>query len=113
MFSLIRKEVREMAENKEPAKRDNQGRFVKGQSGNPKGRPTLPKELIEYAKEAPERLREIADATESLKLKADIEKWFAEMYYGKASQRVDVEGKMDTIGSTVVKFEGELDEWSK
>ena len=101
-----------MAKN-QPANRDKQGRFVKGSSGNPSGRPGLPKELIQYAKESPQRLREIADTTESLKLRADIEKWFAEMYYRKAGQRVEVDGDMNVTGTTAIKFEGLLDDWSK
>lgn len=96
-----------------PQNRDKAGRFVKGQSGNPGGRPSLPAELKEYAREAPMRLRQIADETDSPKLKADIEKWFAEMYYGKAGQRVEVDGNMNTTGTTTVEFTGVLDEWSK
>lgn len=109
-----------MASNKEtsktsqPANRDKTGRFVKGQSGNPSGRPSLPPELKEYAREAATRLRKIAsDPDCPIKVKADIEKWFAEMYYGRAGQRVEVEGNMNTTGTTEVKFIGELEEWSK
>ena len=97
-----------------PANRTKTGQFKKGQSGNPKGRPALPEELKEYAKQSPKRLREIADDKNTpVKVRADIEKWFAEMYYGKSSQQVTVDGEVNNTGVTVVKFEGELGEWAK
>lgn len=103
-----------MAESKKPANRDKAGRFVKGQSGNPRGRPALPPEMKEYAKEAPARLREICDDPATpIKVRADIEKWFAEMVYGKSAQQIDLEGKLDQVGTQTIKFEGVLDEWSK
>lgn len=103
-----------MAKEKEPAGRDKAGRFVKGQSGNPRGRAPLPPEFKDYAKEAPARLREIADdPTTPVKIRTDIERWFAEMWYGKAPQAVDVDGKVENTGTTVVKFEGEIAEWAK
>lgn len=103
-----------MAKEKEPAGRDKAGRFVKGQSGNPRGRAPLPPEFKDYAKEAPARLREIADdPLTPVKIRTDIERWFAEMWYGKAPQAVDVDGKVENTGTTVVKFEGEIAEWAK
>lgn len=103
-----------MAKEKEPAGRDKAGRFVKGQSGNPRGRAPLPPEFKDYAKEAPARLREIADdPTTPVKIRTDIERWFAEMWFGKAPQAVDVDGKVENTGTTVVKFEGEIAEWAK
>lgn len=103
-----------MANDKGPAGRDKAGRFVKGQSGNPRGRAPLPPEFKDYAKEAPARLREIADdPTTPVKIRTDIERWFAEMWYGRAPQAVDVDGKVENTGTTVVKFEGEIAEWAK
>ena len=97
-----------------PANRDKQGRFVKGQSGNPNGRPSLHPDIKKYAKDAPKRLREIADAEDTpVRLKAEIEKWFAEMCYGKSAQQVTLDGEVGTTGTTVVKFEGEIAEWAK
>lgn len=97
-----------------PGNRDKSGRFVKGQSGNPNGRPKKPVELEKYAKEAPQRLREIADDPATpVKVKADIEKFFFEAIYGKASQAVDLEGKMENTGTVTVAFEGVLQEWSE
>lgn len=65
---------------------------MKGQSGNPGGRPPRPKELQDYAQQAPKRLRGIADDPDTpVKVKADIEKWFYEAVYGKATQAVELE----------------------
>lgn len=78
------------------ANRNKAGQFVKGQSGNPKGRPSLPPEMKEYAKQAPDRLRAIADDEKTpVKVRADIEKWFAEMYYGKSAQQVTLDGGVE------------------
>lgn len=97
-----------------PANRDKLGRFVKGQSGNPTGRPKKPPELEKYAKDAPAKLRAIADDPDTpVKIRADIEKFFFEAVYGKAPQAIDLDGKVENTGTTTVKFEGELEEWSR
>lgn len=97
-----------------PQNRDKTGRFVKGQSGNPSGRPKKPVELELYAKEAPAKLRAIADDPDTpVKIRADIERFFFEAVYGKASQAIDLEGKVENTGTQVVKFEGVLEEWSE
>lgn len=94
--------------------RDSKGRFVKGESGNPRGRAPLPPGFANYAKQAPDRLRAIADDPETpVKVKADIEKWFAEMYFGKSPQALDLDGKVAAGTAVTVKFEGPLEEWSK
>jgi hypothetical protein len=48
-----------------------------------------------------------------VKVRADIEKWFAEMWYGKSPQALDLEGKVESLGTQTIKFEGVLDEWSR
>ena len=100
--------------NRTDTGRNSKGQFKKGVSGNPKGRPPVSDEIKQYGKDAPSRLRAIAEDPECpLKLKADIEKWFAEMTYGKAAQQVDLEGTIENTGIKTIKFEGVLDDWSK
>lgn len=109
-------------EEKAPAKRAKSGdpnrgadgRFKPGNNANPRGRAPLPPDFKDYAKEAPARLRAICDDPATpVKVKADIEKWFAEMWYGKSPQALDLEGKVENLGTQTIKFEGVLDEWSQ
>lgn len=94
--------------------RDSKGRFVKGSSGNPRGRAPLPKEFKEYAEKAPAELWAIANDKEiSPRVRADILKWMSEMWFGKAPQALDLDGKVDTGGVQTIKFEGQLEEWSE
>ena len=70
--------------------------WQKGQSGNPGGRPKKPPELEKYAKDAPAKLRAIADDPKTpVKIKADIEKFFYEAVYGKAAQAVDMNAEVN------------------
>lgn len=99
---------------KEPENRTETGKFKKGFSGNPGGRPKKPVELELYAKEAPAKLRAIADDPATpVKIKADIEKFFFEAVYGKAPQAIDLDGKLENTGSTVIEFKGEIAEWAQ
>lgn len=98
----------------ERANRDESGRFTKGQSGNPNGRPKKPEVIEKYAKEAPGKLRAIAeDPKTPVKIQTDIWKFFYEAHFGKAKQAVDVDGSIESNGVSVIKFEGELEEWAK
>ena len=102
------------AKKQQPQNRDKTGRFVKGQSGNPGGRPKKPLELEKYALGAPKKLRAIADDPNTpVRIKADIEKFFYEAVYGKAPQALDIEGRMENTGAQTIKFEGALEEWSE
>lgn len=99
---------------KKPENRTETGKFKKGFSGNPGGRPKKPVELEQYAKEAPQKLRAIADDPATpVKIKADIEKFFFEAVYGKAPQAIDLDGKLENTGNTVIEFKGEIAEWAK
>lgn len=96
------------------AERDSKGRFVKGKSGNPRGRAPLPKEFKEYAEKAPEELWALANDLETpAKVRADILKWMAEMWFGKAPQALDLDGKIENTGVHKVEFKGKLAEWSE
>ena len=47
-------------------------------------------------------------------VKAAPVKWDHNVVYNsKAAQAVDVDGKMENVGTTTMKFEGALDEWSQ
>lgn len=96
------------------AERDAKGRFVKGTSGNPRGRAPLPKEFREYAEKAPAELWAIAnDPGTPPKVRVSILKWMAEMWFGKAPQALDLDGKLDSGGTMKVEFKGKLAEWSE
>lgn len=101
-------------ENSEVGRDPTTGRWEKGHSGNPRGRTPLPANFKNYAAQAPERLRAIADDPDTpVKVKAEIERWFAEMWYGKAPQAMNLEGKVTGGGTQVIEFKGVLDEWSR
>jgi len=101
-------------EKKSGAKRDSKGRFVKGQSGNPRGRAPLPPDFKDYAEKAPAELWAIANAEGTpVKVRADILRWMSEMWFGKAPQALNLDGKLDTGEVKTIRFEGVLDAWSK
>lgn len=94
--------------------RDGQGRFIKGVSGNPQGRPGLPEEVRKYGKAAPDKLLAIAEDEQTpVRVRAEIYKWFAEMAFGKPGQQVDVKGDLNNSAVTTIRFEGELAQWAK
>jgi hypothetical protein len=94
--------------------RGSNGRFLPGNNANPRGRAPLPPDFKDYAKEAPARLRAICDDPATpVKVRADIERWFAEMWYGKSPQALDIDGSLENNGKTVIEFKGAIAEWAK
>ena len=100
--------------------RDSRGRFVKEEGT---ACPTPAEAAVEmtpdagtaalrrYGEESAFRLRAIADDPDTpVKLKADIERLFFEAVYGKGGKLAEGEGGKEP---TVIRFEGELEEWSK
>lgn len=95
-------------------KKENVQETGGGKGKNPRGRVPLSPAFRAYASQAPERLRAIADDPETpVKVKADIERWFAEMWFGKSPQALGLEGEVKSSGTRVVRFEGVLDDWSR
>ena len=75
--------------------------------------------LYTIGADAPERLRKIADDPDTpLKLRVEIEKWIAEMVFGRPKLQPGTGGDREGGGSKgdssiTVKFEGELEQWSR
>ena len=95
-----------------PQSRTKTGKFAKGHSGNPGGRPKKPVELKELADRSLDELKSILDSTENEKIKVEICKWLYEMQYGKAMQRQEVDGSISTDLLTV-RLEGELADFAQ
>ncbi len=76
--------------------RDAKGRFIKGVSGNPQGRPSLAAELPfkEGIKQGatPEMVKQVIEKLHSLALEGDVQaaRTFLEYTCGKPTQLVDV-----------------------
>ena len=70
----------------------------------------LVSELRRYGAESAQRLREIADDPETpLKLRAEIERFFFDAVYGRKA----ADGEEKPTRPAVIRFEGELKEWSE
>lgn len=75
--------------------RDANGKFAKGNRGGP-GRKPISAEMRALAEEAPEKLRELAEATSTpARIRADIYMYAHDKVYGKAKQAIDVDANVN------------------
>lgn len=94
--------------------RNADGTFVPGHSGNPGGRPKKSTRLLEMGEYAEEQIYKMMQNPKTPRgIRVDLYKYVHDKAFGRATQAVDVDGKMDQTVSTTVKFEGVLDEWSE
>lgn len=102
---------------KKTVKKDDT-KFEKGKSGNPTGRPKRPEWFKERISEiTPLAVDALEDILKNEKAKTtdriSAAKLTLEYGIGKPTQMVDVSGDLKNTALTVIKFEGDLDEWSK
>ena len=84
------------------SKQSNGGRWVKGQSGNPGGRPKMPEDLKRAMQGLAENaIKVLREAMESDDLRARImaASHVLDRGYGKPTQAVDLTAKTDTSGA--------------
>ena len=90
-----------------PPSRDPLGRFPKGQSGNPQGRPSLPPEVREAleagSQRAAERLVALVEAEDPRVALAASEALLSRLY-GKPSTISDVTVRQDDIGQVHLRI---------
>ena len=97
-----------------PENRDEAGKFKKGKSGNPGGRPKVPDTVKKMLKSAaPDAVRllieTISNEGAAMNHRLDAAKEILNRVYGKAAQPID--GELDTTLKIVL--EGDLKDYAK
>ena len=97
-----------------PGNRDETGKFVKGKSGNPNGRPKIPEDVKKMLKAATPKAAKllidtVTDEKASINVRLDAAKEILNRVYGKATQPID--GDLDTTLRVVL--EGELKNYAE
>ena len=97
-----------------PENRDEAGKFKKGKSGNPGGRPKVPDSVKKMLKRAaPDAVRllieTISNESTTMNYRLDAAKEILNRVYGKAAQPID--GELDTTLKIVL--EGELRDYAE
>lgn len=97
-----------------PPSRDDKGRFPKGVSGNPVGRPAMPPEVRKAleagSQRAAERLVELVESDDP-RVAAMASQAILDRLYGKPAQQIDASIKQQTdIGQAHLRILQELQE---
>lgn len=97
-----------------PSNRDKTGKFVKGKSGNPNGRPQIPEDVKKMLKAATPKAAKllidtVTDEKANINVRLDAAKEILNRVYGKATQPID--GDLDTTLRVVL--EGELKDYAE
>lgn len=97
---------------------ENKGQFQKGKSGNPKGRPKKPewakekfKEITPQAIETLEKVLKSRKASLTNKIKAA--EIILNYSVGKPRQEVGIEAEVQNTAAVEVRFEGDIEKWSR
>ena len=88
--------AKELGDDNMAGNRDKTGRFVKGASGNPRGRPVVPDEVKEMLKGATADaarllIETMTDERAPLKLRLDCANAVMDRVYGRPTQPIDGE----------------------
>lgn len=96
-------------------KRRNNGKFAPGNKEG--GRKPIPDDIKqafrELVPEAIQKLTALIHSTENEKVLLEAVKVVLERAYGKPSQEIDLQGKLETDNVVKIMLEGELEKWGK